>query len=203
MILFFSLRGQPPFTGAAGTGGVLFERIRSCAYDDCAGEEWKVVSDEAKDLIRKLLVLDHRSRLTAELVLQHPWVQNPEVAAACSFRLEESAGGIERLASNREVTRNLSSSSLIGAPPGSPSRSNDPSVEVFASPRVSDLVPEGERSSHSPLQIGSPPQRRSVSFANETWSVHKGSAFKDSSPSKSGVLRMAAKEFTSPPGAEA
>ncbi len=38
-------------------------------------EYWSEVSDDAKDLIRKLLVLDPKVRLTVDQALVHPWIQ--------------------------------------------------------------------------------------------------------------------------------
>jgi serine/threonine protein kinase len=37
-------------------------------------EEWCEISDEAKDLVRKLLAIDPALRLTATQALQHPWL---------------------------------------------------------------------------------------------------------------------------------
>jgi serine/threonine protein kinase len=41
-------------------------------------EYWTEVSDDAKDLIRKLLVLDPKVRLTVDQALAHPWIQHTE-----------------------------------------------------------------------------------------------------------------------------
>ena len=37
--------------------------------------EWRDVSNEAKDLIRNLLVKEASKRLSAEAVLTHPWIR--------------------------------------------------------------------------------------------------------------------------------
>lgn len=37
---------------------------------------WDNISEEAKDLIRKLLVLDPERRLSAAKILQHPWLNS-------------------------------------------------------------------------------------------------------------------------------
>lgn len=37
--------------------------------------EWQDVSEEAKDLIRNLLVKEASKRLSAEAVLNHPWIK--------------------------------------------------------------------------------------------------------------------------------
>ena len=36
---------------------------------------WKDVSGEAKDLIRKLLTVDPRERITVSEALEHPWMK--------------------------------------------------------------------------------------------------------------------------------
>lgn len=36
---------------------------------------WDDISDIVKDLIKQILVVDPKSRLTAEDILAHPWVQ--------------------------------------------------------------------------------------------------------------------------------
>ena len=35
---------------------------------------WDSISDEAKDLVKKMLALDQNDRLTAREALQHPWL---------------------------------------------------------------------------------------------------------------------------------
>lgn len=37
--------------------------------------EWDSVTEEAKDLITKLLEKDYRKRITAEQALQHSWIR--------------------------------------------------------------------------------------------------------------------------------
>ena len=83
------------------------------------------MSSEAKDLINKLLAPDHRSRLLACDVLDHPWirettnyydgvatlVQPPSVPS--SFRLDHEGGGIARLQSQRDATRKLGSVRIV------------------------------------------------------------------------------------------
>ena len=39
-------------------------------------EEWQNISDDAKDLIQKLLTKNYKNRLSAVEALQHPWIQN-------------------------------------------------------------------------------------------------------------------------------
>jgi len=39
-------------------------------------EPWGEVSQNAKDLIRKLLNIDSEKRISAKEALEHPWVEN-------------------------------------------------------------------------------------------------------------------------------
>ena len=36
-------------------------------------EDWTKVSDDAKDLVKKLLCYDYNNRIEAEEALKHPW----------------------------------------------------------------------------------------------------------------------------------
>jgi len=71
VVLFILLGGYPPFYHESEA--VLFEIIRKgkFEFDDAV---WDEVSDLAKDLICKLLVVDPSKRLTASDALKHPWL---------------------------------------------------------------------------------------------------------------------------------
>lgn len=75
VILFILLGGYPPFYDESEPR--LFRKIREGKpdYDDPV---WKEVSDDAKDLLHKLLNVDPKKRLTVEKVLSHPWM-NPRM----------------------------------------------------------------------------------------------------------------------------
>lgn len=51
--------------------------------------EWADVSNEAKDLIRGLLVKNAPKRLSAEAVLQHPWIKMAESGNANKIDMEQ------------------------------------------------------------------------------------------------------------------
>ena len=57
------LSGSPPFFEDEKDD--LFEKIRSCKYD-FETEAWENVSDAAKDLIQRILVLDPNERLNCD-----------------------------------------------------------------------------------------------------------------------------------------
>ncbi len=47
--------------------------IKKADYD-FPSPQWDNISDMAKDLISRLLVVDPKKRLTAEEMLKHPWI---------------------------------------------------------------------------------------------------------------------------------
>ena len=46
--------------------------ISNCYYT-FSGDDWDDVSEEARDLISKLLVLEPHKRLKSDQILDHPW----------------------------------------------------------------------------------------------------------------------------------
>ncbi|VVC87858.1 unnamed protein product [Leptidea sinapis] len=69
VIAYILLCGYPPFRANCG---------RDCGWEGrytFPEEEWSEISSEAKDLIRQLLVREASHRLSAERVLNHPWLQ--------------------------------------------------------------------------------------------------------------------------------
>ncbi len=75
VIMFIMLSGEPPFFCENETK--MFNKIRQCDYK-FHPEKWGTVSDNAKDLISKLLIVDFQSRLSPLEVLEHPWINNME-----------------------------------------------------------------------------------------------------------------------------
>jgi len=39
------------------------------------GHQWSHISDDAKDLVHRMLELDQGHRITIEEVLRHPWIR--------------------------------------------------------------------------------------------------------------------------------
>jgi serine/threonine protein kinase len=71
VIMYILLGGYPPF--ADEHIPTLFAKIKKAEFE-FHEQYWKDVSEDAKDLIRKLLRKKPLARLTAEEALQHPWV---------------------------------------------------------------------------------------------------------------------------------
>ncbi len=65
------LCGFPPFY--ADNNPELFEIIKKGEFE-FPSPYWDQVSDLAKDLIRKILVVDPKARLTSDQILVHPWI---------------------------------------------------------------------------------------------------------------------------------
>lgn len=73
VIMYILLCGYPPFTGDTETE--LIPRIKACCY--CFPEDdWDGVSDDAKDLIGKLICLDASARYTAAQTMGHTWIKD-------------------------------------------------------------------------------------------------------------------------------
>merc|ERR1711981_123020 len=84
---------------------------------DFPDTEWREISLEAKDLISKLLVKDPRKRLSAEQVLEHPWVKfggpsrvlvTPQNIKRNNSARELSAFAESAMAVNRVVLQHMS-----------------------------------------------------------------------------------------------
>jgi serine/threonine protein kinase len=71
VLLFAMLSGELPF-GNSPTKKVA-EDIVMARYDGCEGGNWDYVTDEAKDLIRRILVVKPEDRPTVDQLLQDPW----------------------------------------------------------------------------------------------------------------------------------
>ncbi|KAL6503000.1 Calcium-dependent protein kinase 7 [Orobanche hederae] len=82
VILYILLCGVPPFW-AETEQGVAQAIIRSII--DFKRDPWPNVSDNAKDLVKKMLHPDPSRRLTAQQVLEHPWLQNAKKAPNISL----------------------------------------------------------------------------------------------------------------------
>ncbi|XP_049282088.1 myb-like protein A isoform X1 [Anopheles funestus] len=112
VIAYILLCGYPPFSGNCEQDcgwnrgencrtcqELLFESIqegRFCFPDS----EWQDVSEEAKDLIRGLLVKEAPKRLSATAVLNHPWIR-------ISDDTECSVGGINSKANKEKQRRRV------------------------------------------------------------------------------------------------
>jgi len=129
IIMYILLCGYPPFSGNCGSQcgwnqgepcnacqELLFHSIQD-GHFDFPETEWREISLEAKDLISKLLVKDPRKRLSAEQVLEHPWVKyggpsrvlvTPQNIKRNNSARELSAFAESAMAVNRVVLQHMS-----------------------------------------------------------------------------------------------
>lgn len=71
IVIFVLLVGYPPFMEE--NQNVLFQKIRNGEWSFLP-EDWKHISDDAKDLIKGLLVVDPKERMNVDEALRHPWI---------------------------------------------------------------------------------------------------------------------------------
>jgi MAP kinase interacting serine/threonine kinase len=141
IIMYILLCGYPPFSGNCGAQcgwnlgeacntcqELLFHSIQDGRYE-FPDTEWSDISCEAKDLISHLLVKDARQRLSAEMVLSHPWVKlggptrllvTPQNIRRNNSARELSAFAESAMAVNRVVLQHMSLNLLEENEPSSP-----------------------------------------------------------------------------------
>lgn len=77
VMLYILLSGVPPFWAETQQG--IFDAVLK-GHIDFESDPWPLISDSAKDLIRKMLCSQPSERLTAHEVLCHPWICENGVA---------------------------------------------------------------------------------------------------------------------------
>ena len=76
VILYILLIGQPPFFGK--NENEIFQAIKSGKYD-ISNKQYLSLSQNAKDLISKLLKYNPQERITAFEALNHPWFNTADI----------------------------------------------------------------------------------------------------------------------------
>lgn len=81
VIMYILLTGRPPFNGR--TDDEIFKNIKIGTYN-IEGDNLPILTDDAKDLIKKLLEKNPERRVTAANALEHRWIKrmNREVQAS-------------------------------------------------------------------------------------------------------------------------
>lgn len=72
VILYILLCGYPPFNGA--NDKQIIEAVLKGKYT-LDEPEWDDISEDAKDLVRKMLEYDPSKRISASDALQHTWIK--------------------------------------------------------------------------------------------------------------------------------
>jgi len=119
IITYILLCGYPPFHHE--NHNMLFKMIKKGDYE-FDSPYWDEVSEDAKDLIRRMLVVNPEQRETAEQLLQHKWITGTDVSTvALTSALKEMKAfnarrkfkaAVQTVKAVNRVNR------LIGAEPG-------------------------------------------------------------------------------------
>ncbi|GKV38263.1 hypothetical protein SLEP1_g46190 [Rubroshorea leprosula] len=72
VILYILLSGVPPFWAETEKG--IFNAILKGEID-FQSDPWPKISESAKDLVKKMLTMDPKKRITSAQVLEHPWIR--------------------------------------------------------------------------------------------------------------------------------
>eukprot|EP00743_Colponemidia_sp_Colp-15_P012646 GILK01014465.1.p1 GENE.GILK01014465.1~~GILK01014465.1.p1 ORF type:complete len:373 (+),score=78.58 GILK01014465.1:146-1120(+) len=76
VITYMLLSGKPPFAGKSDAE--ILARVEQGVWT-LDEPEFRMVSANAKDFLRRVLVVDPAARLTAEQALRHPWIVSLQV----------------------------------------------------------------------------------------------------------------------------
>ncbi|XP_028396763.1 serine/threonine-protein kinase Chk2-like isoform X2 [Dendronephthya gigantea] len=102
VILYVCLSGCPPFSKQANNP--LEKQVMEGSYK-FPNNLWKNVSSEAKDLIRKLLTVDHRKRITVSEALEHPWIKDKEMIEKAEKLIKPTVDGRSMSPPSEKVTK--------------------------------------------------------------------------------------------------
>jgi calcium-dependent protein kinase len=91
VILFILLSGTPPFNGS--NDNAIMQKVKSGKYS-MSGPEWDKITDDAKDLINKMLTLDKDKRISAEECTQHKWIKE---YSECKVDTSQAQGALSNL----------------------------------------------------------------------------------------------------------
>lgn len=97
VITYILLCGYEPFY--ADSEAEMFRKILKCDFQ-FESPWWDDVSENAKDLVRHLLVADPQQRLTASQALRHPWVTG---IAAKNSHLEDAQTKLRQFNARRKL----------------------------------------------------------------------------------------------------
>ncbi|XP_061418441.1 serine/threonine-protein kinase Chk2-like [Lethenteron reissneri] len=92
VLLFICLSGYPPFSEEFGEMSV-HDQICTGTFD-FPEDLWKNVSEEAEDLVRKLMVVEVKRRYTTEQALGHGWLQDQEMIHKAQSLMAAGSGAM-------------------------------------------------------------------------------------------------------------
>jgi calcium-dependent protein kinase len=93
VILYILLSGKPPFDG--DNDEEITEQVKIGEYN-LNGGVWQVVSQDAKNLIKKMLTYKYVDRVTARECLQDPWFTNASSVQVDSELMKECMANMKK-----------------------------------------------------------------------------------------------------------
>lgn len=82
--LYILLCGYPPFDDSEDCKVPMYTQMMSSSFT-FPDDPWKSVSAEAKDLIKRLLTPDFRTRITTPEIGEHPWMKSSNISVNSSL----------------------------------------------------------------------------------------------------------------------
>merc|ERR1712183_853535 len=147
VIIYILLCGYPPFFDESTRK--LYRQILKGEYE--FNDDWRNISDEAIDLITKLLVIRPSKRLSAEDALQHTWFQDTSTSLS-THDLGKSKDNLKKFQKNKRfkaaanaiiISNRLFRTSHISMP-----------VVPTVTPSVKEMSIEESIEESSPKQLG-------------------------------------------------
>mmetsp|Transcript_12890 Transcript_12890/g.14758 ORF Transcript_12890/g.14758 Transcript_12890/m.14758 type:complete len:123 (+) Transcript_12890:655-1023(+) len=92
VIMYILLSGAPPFNGSHD---MLIRRAILKGKYSFKSSIWKNVSEEAKDLISQLLVMNPENRISAFEALNHQWFENYRQGEIPTKQLTKAFNGLK------------------------------------------------------------------------------------------------------------
>ncbi|EPB75661.1 hypothetical protein ANCCEY_05252 [Ancylostoma ceylanicum] len=98
VVLYLLLSGKLPFAGSADQ---VYNDVKSGRYM-LTGASWSKISEQARNLVSRMLTVDDGERITAKEALQHEWIQCRETVAPRKH-LQEVVDNLRRYNQRREL----------------------------------------------------------------------------------------------------
>jgi len=170
VILYIMLCGYPPFY--EDSMPELFRLITKAKYS-FPSPEWDDISDDAKDLIRRMLQRDPEKRITAAQCLEHPWVAS---GTNRTVKLEATQARIRAFQARKKFKRGVNT--LIAGQRFKTlftQHNASVAVAVAAGAHLAQAAADGAPTAGAPLDASKIPHRRKPtdSFVRDLHTVEK------------------------------
>jgi calcium-dependent protein kinase len=100
VILYILLSGKPPFDG--DNDEEITEQVKIGEYV-LTGGVWQVVSNDAKNLIKKMLTYKYTDRVTARDCLNDPWFTNASSLSVDKSLMMECMANLSKFSATQKL----------------------------------------------------------------------------------------------------